>query len=53
MAELEQYVWPKIEEGEIKPIIHEVFPMDRAEDAQALVASDVTVGKVILKVGEV
>ena len=53
MAELEQYVWPKIEEGEIKPIIHEVFPMDRAEDAQALVASDVTVGKVILKVGGV
>ena len=50
MAELEQYVWPKIEQGEIKPIIHEVFPMERAEDAQALVASDVTIGKVILKV---
>ncbi|MGB2394502.1 MAG: NAD(P)H-quinone oxidoreductase [Pseudomonadales bacterium] len=50
MAELEQYVWPKISQGEIKPIIHEIFPMDRAEEAQALVASDVTIGKVILKV---
>ena len=50
MAELGQYVWPKISQGEIVPIIQQVFPIQAASEAQELVASDETIGKVVLKV---
>ena len=50
MAELRQYVWPKISQGEIVPIIQQVFPIQSASAAHELMASDVTIGKVVLKV---
>ena len=50
MAELDQYVWPKISQGEIVPIIQQVFPIQSASAAHELMASDVTIGKVVLKV---
>jgi len=50
MAELSQYVWPKISQGEIVPIIQQVFPIQAASEAHELVASDGTIGKVVLKV---
>ena len=50
MAELSQYVWPKISQGEIVPIIQQVFPVQSASAAHELMASDVTIGKVVLKV---
>ena len=50
MAELGQYVWPKISQGEIVPIIQQVFPIQAASEAHELVASDETIGKVVLKV---
>ena len=50
MAELSQYVWPKINQGEIVPIIQQVFPIQSASAAHELMASDVTIGKVVLKV---
>ena len=50
MAELSQYVWPKISQGEIVPIIQQVFPIQSASAAHELMASDVTIGKVVLKV---
>ena len=50
MAELGQYVWPKISQGEIVPIIQQVFPIQAAGEAHELVASDGTIGKVVLKV---
>ena len=50
MAELSQYVWPKISQGEIVPIIQQVFPIQSASEAHELMASDVTIGKVVLKV---
>ena len=50
MAELGQYVWPKISQGEIVPIIQQVFPIQAAREAHELVASDGTIGKVVLKV---
>ncbi|MDA8864347.1 NAD(P)H-quinone oxidoreductase [Pseudomonadales bacterium] len=50
MAELSQYVWPKISHGEIVPVIQQVFPIQSASAAHELMASDVTVGKVVLKV---
>ena len=50
MAELGQYVWPKISQGELVPIIQQVFPIQAASEAHELVASDGTIGKVVLKV---
>ena len=50
MAELSQYVWPKISQREIVPIIQQVFPIQSASAAHELMASDVTIGKVVLKV---
>jgi putative PIG3 family NAD(P)H quinone oxidoreductase len=51
MDQLEARVWPLIEAGEIKPIIDAVMPIEDAEKAHALVASDATFGKVVLTVG--
>lgn len=50
MDALRDRVWPKIEAGAIRPVIDTVFPMDRAEEAHSLVASNETFGKVVLEV---
>lgn len=50
MGQLQEKVWPKIEAGEIKPIVDTVFPIEEASAAHDLVASDKTIGKVILSV---
>ena len=52
MAELSQYVWPKISQGEILPIIQQVFPIQAASAAHELMASDGTIGKVVLKISD-
>ena len=48
IRQLVEFVWPKIESGEIKPIVDTVFPIEEAGKAHDLVASDNTIGKVIL-----
>ena len=50
MDALRDRVWPKIEAGTIRPIIDTVLPMDRAEEAHSLIASNETFGKVVLEV---
>ena len=50
MDQLHERVWPLIEDGEIKPIIDAVVPMNEAGRAFELIASDATFGKVILEV---
>ncbi|MBL6689308.1 MAG: NAD(P)H-quinone oxidoreductase [Pseudomonadales bacterium] len=50
MTQLEQRVWPKIESGEIRPVIEKVFPITDVSEAHELVASDKTTGKVVLAV---
>ena len=50
MDELKERVWPKIAAGEIKPITEVVIPMDRADEAHDLIASNATFGKVVLEV---
>jgi NADPH2:quinone reductase len=47
---LEEKVWPLIERGSIKPVIHAVFPLDKCADAHALMESSAHVGKIILQV---
>ncbi len=50
MKELYEKVWPKLEAGEIKPIIDTVMPITEANAAHDLVASDQTIGKVVMTV---
>ena len=41
-------VWPLIEAGRVKPVIHQVFPADKAAEAHALMESSTHVGKIVL-----
>ncbi|MBO79602.1 MAG: hypothetical protein CMQ22_08575 [Gammaproteobacteria bacterium] len=50
MDQLLQEVWPAIENGAIKPIIEAEYPIQQAAEAHALMASNNTVGKIILTV---
>ena len=41
-------VWPLIEAGTIKPVIHQVFPAEQAASAHALMETSTHVGKIVL-----
>lgn len=45
---LRERVWPLIEAGRIKPVIHQVFPAAQAAAAHALMESSAHVGKIVL-----
>ncbi|MFD2230532.1 NAD(P)H-quinone oxidoreductase [Alkalimarinus sediminis] len=47
---LRNTIWPKIETGEIKPVIAKVFPLEEAENAHRLMESNQHIGKIVLKV---
>ena len=49
MDGLQRDLWPKIDDGRIKPIIETVVPMAEAQRAHELVAGNATVGKVLLE----
>ena len=46
--ELRERVWPLIEAGRIRPVIHQVFPAAQAAAAHALMESSSHVGKIVL-----
>ena len=50
LSELVRNVWPKIEDGTIKPSIHKVLPITEAEAAHAILERGENVGKVVLRV---
>jgi NADPH:quinone reductase len=43
-------VLPRFESGELKPVIHEIMPLDEARRAHELMASNANTGKLILHV---
>ena len=47
---LQQRVWPLIESGQIKPVIHSTFDFDKATEAHTLMESSKHIGKIILEV---
>ncbi|HEY0837340.1 MAG TPA: NAD(P)H-quinone oxidoreductase [Azospirillum sp.] len=49
-AALREKVWPLIEAGRIKPVIHATFPLARAAEAHALMESSTHIGKIVLTV---
>jgi NADPH2:quinone reductase len=45
---LHEVIWPLIESGAIRPIIHQVFPAAEAAQAHALMESGAHIGKILL-----
>ena len=50
LSELVERVWPKIEDGSIKPSIFRVLPITQAAEAHAVLERGENVGKVVLTV---
>mgnify|MGYP004663487623 FL=1 len=50
LAELTKNVFPKIEDGLVKPTIYKVFPIQQAEEAHDILKRGENVGKVVLEV---
>ncbi len=48
--ELEAKVWPLIESGKIRPVVHATFPLAEAAKAHALMESGTHIGKIVLTV---
>lgn len=48
-AKLRAQVWPLIEAGKIKPVIHQRFPLEQAAQAHAMMESSAHIGKIMLE----
>jgi len=49
-ANLRAKVWPLIEAGKVKPIVHKTFPLTQAAAAHELMESSAHIGKIVLTV---
>ncbi len=47
-ASVVEHVWPLVADGQVRPIVHEVLPLDRVGDAHRIVESGSHTGKVLL-----
>lgn len=47
---LAEKVWPIIEDGSVKPLIHSTFPLENASEAHALMDTSAHIGKIVLTV---
>ncbi|MGE0042948.1 MAG: NAD(P)H-quinone oxidoreductase [Vicinamibacterales bacterium] len=45
-------VWPRLEDGTVKPVIHAVFPLERAADAHRMMEHGRHIGKIVLRVSD-
>lgn len=48
--ELRDKVWPLLAQGRISPVIHQVYPLQQASHAHALMESSEHIGKIMLEV---
>ena len=49
LKQLEEKLWPMLEKGQIRPLIHQVLPMTEAAEAQRILENNENIGKVILE----
>jgi NADPH:quinone reductase-like Zn-dependent oxidoreductase len=47
-SDLRQHVWPLLESGALKPIVHATFPLRDAAEAHRLMESSAHIGKLLL-----
>jgi NADPH2:quinone reductase len=50
--ELYKHVWPLLEQGSVKPVIHATFPLEEARRAHELMESSSHLGKIVLTTGK-
>jgi NADPH2:quinone reductase len=50
--DLATHVWPLLESGAVKPVIHAQFPLERAADAHRMMEAGAHIGKIVLVVTE-
>ncbi len=51
-GELREKVWPLLNEGRVKPVLHATFPLEDARQAHELMESSGHVGKIVLVTGK-
>ena len=49
---LQKNVWPLLESGAVRPIIHQTFPLKHASEAHRLMESSAHIGKILLKLAD-
>lgn len=50
-AAVRRNVWPLVESGKVKPVIHATFPLAEAAKAHAMMEADQHIGKIVLTTG--
>ncbi len=48
---LRSEVWPLLDAGKVRPVVHATFPLERAREAHELMESSAHLGKIILETG--
>ncbi len=51
-AALRERVWPLLESGAVRPLVHATFPLAEAARAHALMESSEHIGKIVLTCGD-
>jgi NADPH2:quinone reductase len=49
VSKLREHIWPLLESGTIKPVIHKVFSLEEAAEAHRLMESSTHIGKLVFK----
>lgn len=52
VADVAERLWPMVADGRVRPIVHEVIPMDRAADAHRALDAGGVFGKLILQISK-
>jgi len=52
-AAVREHVWPLLESGAVKPLIHTTFPLREAASAHRLIESSAHIGKIVLVTGSI
>lgn len=52
ISALREHVWPKFDDGILQPVIEKILPVEEMDQAHALMASNQTIGKVVLSISE-
>ena len=50
VSAVREHVWPMIEDGRVRPVVHEVLPVSEAAAAHRLMESSAHIGKIVLQV---
>lgn len=50
VGEVKAYVWPEVESGKVRPVVHNVLPLKDAAKGHALMEESTHIGKIVLQV---